>query len=577
VAEPSSQSPEGKVGDRIILGGLIVGVASILVRLSGVVYRWVLLRAYGGGDEGRLFTDAHFYALGTVMVVFTIAQQSVAPAFLPVFMGELNKGDKKNAWRFASTVLAGVVFLALIAALAAVAFPNAWYGFAERLTGAPAPAAAEALLRAQVPLMAPAFIAIAASVVTYMILNGHKRFFWAQAAEGVMRLVTIVAIVYAMMTGMAGAQAAAAIGIGVSIGCFARLATHFVAMGRQAFAFRAPSFTSPATRRFVWLIAPLLAGIILAQVRDLVNNYAVLFHLEGLVTANGNGRTLFTAMANLVPWALGVAMFPYFCELVDRNDLARLGEILTRSGRVLALFFFAFAGAVAVMSKPFIYVIYGSTGRLDANDLMLAALANSCYIIVLPAYALEKLVMQGFFSNRKMVVPTVLGAVFSFLSIGISVFGIRVLGLTGAGALATVALGYTFARYLKMVTLVAALKRHVPMFPARESFVFFIKAVVVCAVAAGSAFGVRLLYESRYPLATVLGQGTRRMLMVVGAEIAIGGAVSIAAAIAAIKLLRMEELGWILEWIRKKRTRTTSGGSGGEGAEASDSCQSDSK
>jgi len=51
---------------------------------------------------------------------------------------------------------------------------------------------------------------------------------------------------------------------------------------------------------------------------------------------------------------------------------------------------------------------------------------------VLPAYALEKLVMQGFFSNRKMVVPTVLGAIFSFLSIGISVLGIRVLGLAGA-------------------------------------------------------------------------------------------------------------------------------------------------
>jgi len=510
-------------------------------------------------------------------VVFTIAQQSVAPAFLPVFMGELNKGDKKGAWRFASTVLVFVVLLALCAALAAVAFPSAWYGFSETITGMSTPVAAEGLLRAQVPLMAPAFIAIAASVVTYMILNGHKRFFWAQAAEGVMRLVTIAAIAYALFTGLTGTRAAAAIGVGVSLGCFARLATHFIAMGREAFAFRAPSFASPATKRFAWLIAPLLAGILLAQVRDLVNNYAVLFPLRGLVTANGNGRTLFTAMANLVPWALGVAMFPYFCELVDRDDLPRLGEILTRSGRVLALFFFAFGGAVAVMSKPFIYVIYGSTGKLDATDLALAALANSCYIVVLPAYALEKLVMQGFFSNRKMVVPTVLGAIFSFLSIGISVFGIRVLGLAGAGALAVVALGYTASRYLKTIALVAALKRHVPMFPARESLVFFFKAVIVCAVAAGSAWGVRVLYESRFPLVDVLGRGTKRMLMVVGAEIAIGGAVSIAAALAAIKLLKMEELRWIVEWIRKKRSRPPAGGGDAAGSEAGDTCRGDSK
>jgi len=526
VSEGAGESPGRCVGDRIILGGVIVGLASLMVRFSGIVYSWILIRVF----KDDAFRDAHFFAFGIVVIVFNIVQQSVAPAFLPVFMGELNGGDRRSAWRFASAVLAGVLAVTGLAAGLAFAFPGVWASLSTLLTGKEAPEAA-GLLAAQVPLMAPAFVGISASVVTYMILNAHKRFFWAQAAEGVMRSM-------------------------ISVGCFARVATHLVAMGRKAFSFRAPAFTSAASRRFLWLMAPLLIGIVFAQVRDLVNHFAVLFHMPGLVTANSLGRRLFTGMGNLVPWALGVAMFPYFCDLVDREDLDELGGILTRSGRVLALAFFAFAGAVAVMSKPFMYALFGSTGEMTPESLSLAALANTCYIIVLPAYAIEKLVMTGFFANRKMLAPIVLGIVFSFLSIGVSVVGIRTFGLTGGAALATVALGYTFSRYLKTVTLIAALKRHVPMFPVRQSLLFFLRALIVAAVCAGSAGLVRALYESRWPLEAALAKGTKVMLARVAPEIMLAGAVSMAAGFGAIKLLRMEELAWVIDWFRRKRSGT---------------------
>jgi len=551
VSEGAGESPGRCVGDRIILGGVIVGVASLMVRFSGIVYSWILIRVF----KDDAFRDAHFFAFGIVVIVFNIVQQSVAPAFLPVFMGELNGGDRRSAWRFASAVLAGVLGVTGLAAGLAFAFPGVWASLSTLLTGKEAPEAA-GLLAAQVPLMAPAFVGISASVVTYMILNAHKRFFWAQAAEGVMRSIAIVAILYCAALKLVGVSAARMLAVGISVGCFARVATHLVAMGRKAFSFRAPAFTSAASRRFLWLMVPLLIGIVFAQVRDLVNHFAVLFHMPGLVTANSLGRRLFTGMGNLVPWALGVAMFPYFCDLVDREDLDELGGILTRSGRVLALAFFAFAGAVAVMSKPFMYALFGSTGEMTPESLSLAALANTCYIIVLPAYAIEKLVMTGFFANRKMLAPIVLGIVFSFLSIGVSVVGIRTFGLTGGAALATVALGYTFSRYLKTVSLIAALKRHVPMFPARQSLLFFLRALIVAAVCAGSAGLVRALYESRWPLEAALAKGTKVMLARVAPEIMLAGAVSMAAGLGAIKLLRMEELAWVIDWFRRKRSGT---------------------
>ncbi len=548
MAEHDCAAPGKSVADRIIAGGLIVGVASLLVRLSGIIYSWTLIRVFGYGT----FSDAHIFAFGIVMIVFNIVQQSVSPAFLPVFMGEMNGGNERGAWRLASAVLVGVLAVSGLAAVLAAVFPDVWADLATFLTGKEVPDAAE-LLKAQVPLMAPAFVAVSASVITYMILNARKRFFWAQSAEGIMRIVGIAAILYCAALGLVGKAAAGVLAFGVAAGCFARVATHIVALGRKALAFRNPAFTSVPARRFLWLLAPLLLGIVFAQVRDLVNNYAVLFHEEGLVTANSLGRRLFTGVANLVPWALGVAMFPYFCDLVDRKNLDELGAVLTRSARVLALAFFALAGAVAVMSAPFMYVLFGSTGNMTPEDLRLTALANACYIVVLPAYAIEKLVMTGFFANRKMVAPLLLGIVFSFISIGISVVAVSVFELTGAAALGTVALGYVLSRYLKTVALIVVLKRSVPMFPARDSLIFFARALVVAGVSAGSALIVRMLYESQWPLEDALAKGTRVMLMRVAPEIALAGAVSIAAGLAAIRLLRMEELGWVVDGFRKRR------------------------
>jgi peptidoglycan biosynthesis protein MviN/MurJ (putative lipid II flippase) len=300
---------------------------------------------------------------------------------------------------------------------------------------------------------------------------------------------------------------------------------------------------------------------VIAQFRDFLNNYAVLrFVGEGLVTASNYGRGIYSTMETLVPLSLGVAMFPYFCDLVDRKDLAALGRILTRSGRVLVVAFFAFSGAMIVMSSPFTYLLFGVWKKMERGDLALVALANACYLGLLPALALEKLVMQGFYSNRRMIAPTVLGLVFSFLSVGISVVGVRALELRGADALAAVALGFVISRYLKTTALVLVLRREVPLFPGGEAARFFPKAVAVAAATAGAAALVRRGYETVLPLRSAVEIGAASTLLRVAPEIALAGAVSIACGLLAMRLLGMEELGWVADWIRRRRRRPDGAG-----------------
>lgn len=553
-AEPSrpvgtgGQEPSA-LGEGILRGGAAVAAAVVLAKLSGIAWNWVLLWAF----TDRAVTDAYLFASGLVFAVFSVAQQSVAPAFLPVFLEERSRHGERAAWGFAVAAFLAVAATASAAAAAAIAFPGAWAELSSFLTGARTSPASAELLSTGVSWMAPAFVGIAASVATYMALNAYKRFFWAHAGESVMRFIMIAAMLAAVATGLAGVGAVRWLALGVVAGAFARLLVHLVALGRRLGSCGLREFRGAAFRRFLALAAPLLVGVLFSTLRDLVNHYAVLWPQEGLVTANSNGRRIFTAMGELVPMSLSIAMFPFFCELVDRNDAKALGELLTRSGRALALVFFPFSAAVAALSGPFAYVIFGSTGKLSSGELSLVALANACYVTVLPAYAVEFPVTRGFFSTRRMIAPTAAGVVFSFLSVGVSVLAIGVLGLQGEVALAAVALGYVATRYMKLGVMIALLRRTVPAFPLRESCFFLARALAVAAAAGGAAWAVRAGYELFFPIEEALARGRLAMLLRTMPLIALAGGAAIVCALGAIRLLRMEELAMVAAWIRQRR------------------------
>lgn len=541
------------VGDQIVKGGAVVVAATVAMKLVSAMWRVIVGNVFGHEDYTAL-RGSHFFAVSIVFMVWAVFDQTIGPALLPVFSEEKNKRGEAGAWRFATAVMIGALVLSGAGAALAFTFPGAWTAFSEFLTNKEAPRDSSQLLSLQISYLAAAFLCVAISVITYKVLNSYKKFFWPQVGQGGMRLVMIGVTVGVVVAGLPQAMTARVLGIGVAVGSAFWLLIHLVALGRKSLMFGRPEFRSAAMRRFLLLAAPLFIGSVIAQFRDLVNYNAVLFPLSqqgaDLITASSIGRTIPTGLDTLIPYSVSIAMFPYFCDMVDKGDLEGLGKILTRSSRVLMLAFFALGGAVAVMSLPFMTALYFN---VDASTVRLAALVSACYVLVLPALAVEKFLMVGFFSNRRMVAPIVLGIVFSFLSVGVSVVGIRYFGLTGAAALATVALGYAFARYLKVLALAVVLRRTVPIFPARETAWFLVRALTVAGVCAGSAWLVRLGYETWRPAGAALAGGVRARLLFALPEIALGGGASIVAGLAAIKLLRMEEFGWVIDWIRRKR------------------------
>jgi peptidoglycan biosynthesis protein MviN/MurJ (putative lipid II flippase) len=302
------------------------------------------------------------------------------------------------------------------------------------------------------------------------------------------------------------------------------------------------------------LMLPLFAGIIFAKVRDNFNNIYILTHIDqpGVLMANDLGRKLSSTIQWLVPYALQIALFPFLCELVSKDDRQKLGEILSTSCRLLLAVFVPGAVALAILGMPISVLIFlgGKTGIELASW---AGISTACYCLVLPAAAVECVLMQGSFADQKTVAVTVIGILSSMCSVLISYLFIVIIGVEAQNALVVVALGFVFSRYLKSIALALWLRRTTPMFPAIPTLVFLLKlallAIAVGLVTWGVSTGVDAVLPDGISAAiadpTKTGEISRMRIIIRLAVAAVAGGVTF---LAAGFVLRLEEPKQMIRW-----------------------------
>lgn len=496
-----TQSPEA--GESIVKASFAVGLAHLCLKFTGLAQAIVAAKYISGRDYDAVYVVAFE---GIIYTLFLVGEESIGPSFLPVFLGEKDKQGEEDAWALANVVLTLQTLLLAVAMALVLCFPDFLIG---HFTDWQLPADQDrwATTRTGLMWLAPSLLCLSLGSTTYMLLNGYKRFFLAAFGDASWKICVVIALIGGQV--LFGWDVKALI-FGLLIGSVAKLLTHLWGLRRQLHFLR-PSLNwrNPALRTMLLLILPLLAGILVAKVRDVFNNVWVLStipEIDGLMQANSLGRKLFLAISWLVPYAVSIAMFPFFCELVDREDHRKLGNILTSASRMMLCVLVPAALLIVVLAYPLCAVLL-LRGEFDLQSAQWTALSTACYTLVMPAFALEYILIQGFFANRKMVSITVIGMIFSFFSVGVSyVFIVRIFGpvrlLTEPHlALVAVALGYVLSRTLKTMAMILVLRRRVPMFPLGPTLGFLVRLAAISAVTAGAAWGTARILEQPLALA----------------------------------------------------------------------------
>jgi len=546
-------APRQSLEDRVTHAGMLVICAHFLFKVAGFAQtlamgHWLTKSEY----------DSFTFAFTTCLFgVFLVGEEVIGPAMMPIFMRRLDEKNESGAWQFANTFLTLQFLLLIPTVLLIMLHPDWLVRFCTQWSDGDQPGAAATSTRF-VHDLAPALFGLSIGSTTYVILNGYKRFFLAAFGDAVWKMAAVGGLIVAALFWTGGA-AVKGLTLGLLLGSVLKVVTHLLAMRDKLRLIRPRlTLTDPALRAVFWLMLPLLVGIVFAKVRGMVNDVYVLsgIHSAGWIQANNMGRALQGSINWLVPYAFAIAVFPFFCELVDDNDEARMGQLITRSGRMLLVIFIPCAAVVAVLSRPLAAFIFKG-GYFDDVSVQRTAISLACYILVLPASAIETLVMQAFFAHRRMVAITVVGVLFSFLSILISLAGIPFCGQNGLLLLGVVAGGFTLSRMLKSLVLVWMLRSNTPSaFPARETLAFLARTTLVAVLMAevawvGSHGAARFLHlHGRLQDLLRLSAGSLAAL-VVGA---------IACAVLRIREPR-EMLHWTLAKVRNRRRKPHSGGS----------------
>ncbi|MDD5705836.1 MAG: lipid II flippase MurJ [Kiritimatiellae bacterium] len=514
---------------RILRAGVAVAIAHGLFKLAGFIQTWAMAHYLPQATYDAVYAVAFE---GVIFSLFLVGEESIGPACLPVFMRELDTLGERAAWRFANALLTLQTLLLVLAVSALMLFPEWITQFWTQWSASHKPESL-ALGARSVRALGPALVGLSLGSTTYVLLNAYKRFFLAAFGDAIWKFAVVGALAAGIGAWHRGAETLV---WGIVGGSVLKLLTHLVGL-RDKLRLLRPcfAFSNPALRRMLWLVAPLLAGIVFAKIRDNINNVYLLSALdsEGLLQANSLGRKLQGTIHFMVPYALSIAVFPFFCEFADKRDQQRLGAFVTRSGRLLLACFVPFSVVIAVLALPLTGFLFAG-GRFDALAVHRTAVSMSLYTLVLPAAAIEALVMQAFFANRRMVAIAIAGIVFSTLSIAVSWLGLHLWADREILVLAAIAGGMALSRTLKSWCLVWLLGRHTPAFPLLPTLGFLGRLALVTLAAGGAAWlGARV--SAGVPAIAHHGRLTDL------AQLAAGGTAALAAGALACLLVRLRE------------------------------------
>ena len=539
----------GSLGRKILKAMLVICVFWVFWKFGGFLLNVLVGSFFAASKEA----DAYFFVYKYViyLAIYSTALKVLMPVFIPVFTEQMEEKGEEEAWRFVNSVL-NLIALGLLAfVVGGLVFAPTIASLAEGFTSETREITAR-LLR----VMLPGVVGLILGILTYALLNSYKVFDYPAAGDAAQKLVWAVVLFVAFKFLGLGVMA---IAIGFLAGCGAQIAVNLFGLRSKLHLYR-PLIAMPAARRlgrellwlllvgglfagFAWAVrdtanaklwiltagaflgcgyavwlwwraekstsvmgkfaalsAPLLIGVLFARYRDFATAYFQSYTQTGVFADLEYARTAGNLPTVLVAYALSVAMFPYLCDLATKRDTATFAELLSRTIRLIALFFVPLTVVMIVLDEPIMRLIF-DRGNFPEVHLRYAGTALSVFIFALFFYAVENVVMQSFFSLQQMWWPTGLGIASAIFHALFMYTAIHLLGFNYPYEIfIVVALSFPLSRLFKNVLLLLVMNARVPIFPLRETAIFGAKLAGLCAGVGLVVWGSYLPLHRALPL-----------------------------------------------------------------------------
>jgi putative peptidoglycan lipid II flippase len=468
----------------------------------------------------REMVSAYFFGVSGLINAFTVAIQipnlvralvadaALSGAFVPVFSELLEKGERRRAWRVASTLF----WLVLLALGAVTAIFILLAPFLLKPFGDPGGDFDLAVGLSRV--LFPIVVLLGLSGIVVGILNTYDHFALPALAPVAWNVVIIVGLLLGVprIEDESG-QLYLYAGV-VVVGTLVQLLLPIPWLrrldGSLTLAF---DWRDPAVKRVLVLMLPVTLTIGLVNVNFVVDTLFAsrLLDPELAPAAIDKAFRLYMLPQGVFAVAVTTVLFPTLARLAARDDAGALRRTLDGGLRQIA-FLLVPAGLFSiVLAQPIVRLVY-QRGEFTADDTVIVAQCLQAFSIGLVFNGWMAILNRSFYAIQTNWVPTgiALGAVGLNVVFDLVFYRLGIWGIPLATSTVNV---------VASVVLLVMMRRRLGLEHVARTLGVVARISAAGAIAAGLAFG------TWYGLDEVLGRGLVAQIASLGAGFAVGGAV----------------------------------------------------
>ena len=495
-----------------ILGGaIIVGAASVLSRLVGLIRDRLLASTFGAGEV----LDVYYAAFRLPDFIFNIfVLGALSASFIPVFLEYWHRDQSKSeaerqAWPMTNSILN------LIAVTLIILGGLMWL-FTPQLMG-----------------IIVSIVFFGVSNVLSGILNSFRRFFVYSLAPIMYNLGIIFGIlVLAPHWGVKG------LAYGVVIGSFAHLVVQWPAARRVGFAYQWVFNTAhTGVRRIGRLMIPRALSLGVVQINQVVINVLASNLGTGSVAVFNLANNLQSFPIGVFGISLAISSFPVFSKAwaeIDRDGFVRH---FSESFRRILFLIIPVSVGILLLRAQFVRIILGA-GAFDWTDTILTAQTLGFFSLSLFAQSLAPMLTRSFYAFQNTKTPVIISLISMAMNIGLGIWLSQRWGIYG------LALAFSISSVVNTLLLLIALRVVVGDLDERRILRSTIK-IIAATIIMGAI--VQLM---KYFIATGVNMQT---FLGVALQTSIAFVAGVIAYIIIAYLLHCEEIGALRQWLDKAK------------------------
>jgi putative peptidoglycan lipid II flippase len=494
----------------LVTASLILTAAALASRLLG----WVRLLVIGAQFGATRELDAYLAAFRIPDAIFQlVVAGALSAALIPVFAGYRAKGQDREAWALASSVI-NLVLIALVALsllmalLAPVVMPLVAPGF-------DAPTTELTVRLTRIMLLSPILIGLGAVVTG--ILNSYGRF----AAGAIAPLLYNLAIIAAAIV-LAPLMGIEALALGVVVGSLAHLLVQLPSFVRVGPRYE-PRVTlgHPGVRRVAWLMGPRMLGLASGQVNLIISTALASGLAAGSLTAYTYAFQLSQIPVGVIGVSVAMAIFP---TLSQEAALGRKVEIRRRvAGSVRVLVFIAaILTAITIVLREPLAAVFFQYGLFSAESAEMTASALGFFGIGLVGHLVVHVLTRTFYAMQDTRTPVTWAIAAVALNVPLMAMLVGPMGVEG------LALALSISAVFEVLGLLWSLQRRIESVEGSSLVSSAARAAVAAGAAAIVMLGGLVLFGAAVPDLLVDGLG-RLVALVVLSGAGLGAYVGMAA------------------------------------------------